>query len=235
MYSWLVSAVLLASSALATPQPDYRTPMPTTSRGRRAPAFIHANLSPQQCRKRLQSLAASFRGERRSVRGIATPLRVSRELSGVHWKVPPRSSSFGLLDCRLALSLQVASEALVPYGVTEVWIDNFYRKNARVAGKHKRSQHRYGLAADITGFRLANGQVLRIAEDFGAIDRDHATCGADAPDKLATTQAKQLRDIVCAIARSGAFHHILTPNYNAAHKSHLHLDIERGNQHYSTH
>jgi hypothetical protein len=36
-----------------------------------------------------------------------------------------------------------------------------------------------------------------------------------------------LRNIVCAAARAGLFHHVLTPNYDAAHRDHLHLDIKR--------
>jgi hypothetical protein len=32
---------------------------------------------------------------------------------------------------------------------------------------------------------------------------------------------------VCDIVRSGLFHHVLTPSYDAAHRDHLHLDIKR--------
>jgi hypothetical protein len=34
--------------------------------------------------------------------------------------------------------------------------------------------------------------------------------------------------VICDVARSGLFHHILTPNHDAAHKNHFHLDIARG-------
>ena len=33
---------------------------------------------------------------------------------------------------------------------------------------------------------------------------------------------------VCAVAREGIFHYLLTPNFNVAHRNHLHLDIKRG-------
>jgi hypothetical protein len=43
-----------------------------------------------------------------------------------------------------------------------------------------------------------------------------------------------LRNIVCAIARTGFFHHMLTPNYNQAHENHLHFDIKRDEKPAST-
>ena len=44
----------------------------------------------------------------------------------------------------------------------------------------------------------------------------------------ASPTAIALRDLVCDIARSALFHHILTPSYNDAHRDHVHLDIKRG-------
>jgi hypothetical protein len=36
-----------------------------------------------------------------------------------------------------------------------------------------------------------------------------------------------LRNFVCKMAAGGWFHHVLTPNHDRAHESHLHLDIKR--------
>ena len=43
----------------------------------------------------------------------------------------------------------------------------------------------------------------------------------------ACDEAVSLRNLFCDVARSGLFHHLLTPSYDLAHKNHLHLDIKR--------
>ena len=50
---------------------------------------------------------------------------------------------------------------------------------------------------------------------------DHAGPSAPSSETIA------LRNIVCALAAAGMFHRVLTPGYDAAHESHLHLDIAR--------
>lgn len=46
-------------------------------------------------------------------------------------------------------------------------------------------------------------------------------------------RAVRLRNLVCEWGRMGAFHHILTPNYDRAHQNHLHLDLQRDNEWFS--
>lgn len=42
-----------------------------------------------------------------------------------------------------------------------------------------------------------------------------------------------LRNLICDVARASLFHHILTPNYDAAHRNHFHLDIKRDAKEFS--
>jgi hypothetical protein len=108
-----------------------------------------------------------------------------------------------------------------------VHVDNLYRPRAHLPGKRKPSQHGYGLAADIFGFTLADGRKLVVERDFhGAIGSP--ACGPNAMLSDPTSEAIELRNIVCAIARAHLFHDILTPCYDAAHHSHVHADIKRG-------
>ena len=159
--------------------------------------------------------------------GIAIPVRITGPLHNVHFLTPPRKSVFGQLDCRLALVLDEFAQVLERQGVASVRIDNFYRPNARLAGTSTNSQHRYGLAIDLMSFQLESGVELSVENDFhGALKAP--PCGPESRLGEWDERAVALRNIVCEVAKSGLFHHILTPNFNAAHRNHLHLDIKRG-------
>ena len=79
---------------------------------------------------------------------------------------------------------------------------------------------------DVTSFDLADGRRLVVERDWhGEIGA--AACGPEAQPSEPSAETVLLRNLVCAIVRRGIFHHVLTPNYNAAHRDHLHLDIQR--------
>jgi len=72
-----------------------------------------------------------------------------------------------------------------------------------------RSRHATAEAFDVAGFVLADGRRIRVLGDWSAD----------------TSSAKFLRDV-----RDGAcrfFDGVLSPDYNAAHRDHLHLDRGR--------
>jgi len=186
------------------------------------------NASPAACRAELRrrKLAVSALGG--NVAGVATPVRLTGELRGVRFVTPGKKSVYGILDCRLAIVLDELAELLLAQGVVAVHVDNFYRPRAHLPGSRKKSQHAYGLAIDIYGVTLADGTTLVVERDFngtvGAVP-----CGPDAalgPDGDA--RALALRNVVCAIARSRLFNYLLTPNYDAAHRNHVHADVGRG-------
>jgi hypothetical protein len=204
----------------------FRLPLPAPVLPGTAPAMRHANLSPAQCRRELKKLALPFLRQR-GTKGVANALRVDDALNGIRFIAPGKASQFGILDCRLALALNGLSEILLEHEVVSVRVDNFYRRAARLPGSRKRSQHAYGLAMDVTQFTLADGRELSIEEHWGAPLGD-PVCGPDATlDAAVGSEGVALRNLVCAIARSGLFHHMLTPSYNLAHRDHLHLDIKR--------
>ena len=41
-------------------------------------------------------------------------------------------------------------------------------------------------------------------------------------------EARELRSIVCEASDLGVFTYVLTPNYNAAHADHFHMEIKPG-------
>jgi hypothetical protein len=101
----------------------------------------------------------------------------------------------------------VQPAALRRFGSRVVTFEHFGTYNCRpIAGSSSLSQHSYARAIDIAGFVLANGRRITVMRDWWGKN--------DA--------AAFLRDV-----RNGAcelFSTTLSPDYNAAHHDHLHLD-----------
>ena len=68
------------------------------------------------------------------------------------------------------------------------------------------SEHAFANAWDITGFELEDGRVISVLKDW----------------ESRTTKAKFLRDVKKSACR--VFRVVLSPDFNAAHKDHFHLD-----------
>lgn len=216
------------AAASAAPVASYRTALPGPDLDRNAPARRHANLAPWQCREQLRRLKLPAKPVGGPSLGIATPLRLAGEFHGVSFAAPGKKSPYGKLDCRLVLALNELARLLSERGVVRVRIDNLYRPRAHLPGKrHKKSQHAYGLAIDLTEFELEDGRVLEVERDWhGRIGG--VSCGPDSVLSQPNAASVTLRNLFCDIVASGIFHHHLTPNYDAAHRDHLHLDIQRG-------
>lgn len=206
---------------------SYQQPLPPPVVAKSSKASRLASLSASQCwaelgRRKLTGVTR-FKGAKA---GVAAPVRLTGPINGVRFLTPGARSPYGVLDCRLAVTLAELAQVLRRHDVIEVRVDNMYRPRARLPGRRKPSQHSYGLAIDMTRFKLADGSELIIERDFeGAIGEPVCGTGARAELSLAATR---LRDLICDVARSELFHHILTPNHDAAHRDHFHLDIARG-------
>ena len=245
-------AALSGGEALSS---SFQLPLPSAEERLRGLASKYGNLSPGECRRRLANSPFRSAFERLGPRnGIATPLRFVGALGEIQFRVPPPKSAFGNLDCRQALLWTEVLPILQAHGVVAVRIDNFYRNHARIR-KGKKSQHAYGLAADITSIvfdapetaeTARTGAALPSGSGTADIERDFLgkrgapVCGPEAHLFLQSTsdaeqigRATRLRNLICELARQGAFHHILTPNYDAAHRNHLHLDLQRDNKWFS--
>jgi hypothetical protein len=88
------------------------------------------------------------------------------------------------------------------------------------------TRHPAGLAIDVGLLHKKDGRWLSVARHFRGHIGDK-TCGegsrvADDPD------AKEMRALVCEPADLGIFTYTLTPNYNAAHVDHFHMEIKPG-------
>jgi hypothetical protein len=88
------------------------------------------------------------------------------------------------------------------------------------------TRHPAGLAIDVGILKKSDGSMLHVAAHFrGKIGA--RTCGDGAPEGE-TAPAKELREIVCEAREAGVFTYALTPNFDAAHADHFHLEIKPG-------
>jgi hypothetical protein len=241
--SALVALSVATGVALSseTERHPFHEPLPGVDDRAKGPASRFANLSPFECRKQLKltgdlGKAFALQGPKN---GIATPLRMVGTLGEITFQVPPPKTMFGLLDCRQALLWIQLLPLLKEHKIAKIRIDNFYRDGARINRRGKKSQHSYGLAADIVALTLEDGRELDVFSDFLG-RQGEPPCGPKAaiyarketgPEERA--EAVLLRNFVCELARTGAFHHILTPNHDKAHENHLHVDLKRDNKWFS--
>jgi hypothetical protein len=204
----------------------YSAPLPPPTIMPKSSATRLASLSPAQCRAELRKRGIKSKRAGKAAPGVASPLRLDAPLRGVRFVTPGRKSVYGILDCRLALTLDELGALLAQRGVVQVRVDNMYRPKAKLPGRRKPSQHSHGLAIDIYGFELASGKKLDVEADWQG-ELGTPPCGPESRLREPRDEAITLRNLFCEVARSGLFHHLLTPSYDLAHKNHLHLDIKR--------
>ncbi len=219
-------------TAVSEPEPEpehhaFQEPLPGSVAFAKTPAHHWANLSPAACRAELAKKKLPVKRAGRATPGVANPRRIAGPIGGVRFVAPGGKSPYGILDCRLLMTLSDMAEVLTKHDVASVRVDNFYRPKAHLPGKHTKSQHAYGLAMDVWSFTLKDGRELSVERDWHGGVGDKA-CGPQSAPADPTPETIALHDIVCDLTRAGVFHHLLTPGFNAAHKNHLHLDIKRG-------
>lgn len=108
----------------------------------------------------------------------------------------------------------VRPAALRHFGTAVTRIEHVGSFNCRrIAGSAAMSEHATADAIDIAGFRLADGRRIRVLGDWAGPSAKSAFL-------------RDIRDGAC-----GVFATVLSPDYNAAHADHLHLDhAARGGQ-----
>ncbi len=146
---------------------------------------------------------------------VATPVRVRDEVQGVTFRFMHENAR-QVVSCELAVRLADIAAIVKKYGVHTVYVLSAYRDNPYP------SFHTLGLALDISRFDTADGP-LHVKTDF-VIERNRETCDSKFPPPRAA-KAQKLLDIACDLAASHRFSSVLTPNYNAGHRDHFHIDI----------
>ncbi|MGA6096552.1 extensin family protein [Stutzerimonas marianensis] len=115
----------------------------------------------------------------------------------------PLAAAYALFERH---GLQPAAEQV--FGQPVVRIDHFGSFACRnIARSNRRSQHASANALDLAGFRLADGTRITVARDWAG-DGD---------------KSRFLRQVKAAAC--DAFRITLSPEYNAAHHDHFHVDM----------
>lgn len=160
--------------------------------------------------------------------GVASPVTLTTPIAGIQHRYldaeEPRASFF--MACELAAAMVRAAPLLTEREVVEAVDIGVY--NYRCIGDgtppdcpNGISQHAYALAIDFAGFRTADGSTYSVEDDW-VIDPDgEETCGA----ATESDQDAWLHQLICAQKAAGIWNIALTPNYNADHRNHFHVDL----------
>jgi len=195
------------------------------------PSRTYGNLEDVACIVALESREIPYERFGRHARGVQTPVRLMGPLHGIrfqHAEAPDwlHSAKKEILDCRLVLALDDLAGLLAPSGVTTVLHYGIYRDDLPLPAHGRPLHHTAGLAIDIAALLKEDGTRLEIQRDWHGRVGQHTCDGAAQPS--ANAQTGELHAILCEVAREKLFHQVLTPNHNAAHWNHFHLEVMRG-------
>ena len=160
--------------------------------------------------------------------GIADPITVTLPLNGVAYRysgnAAQRKTLYG--DCQLMKSLAQAAPIVRAHDVQEIIDIGIY--NYRCIDQTKTppnctmSQHAYAKAIDLAQLVTGDGTHYSVLTDW-VIDST-ATCMSDTSnDKDAF-----LHKVICELKAADVWNIVLTPNYNADHRNHFHVDLTNG-------
>lgn len=163
--------------------------------------------------------------------GVAQPVTVTTPINGVSYRyvsrTDPRETVF--MHCDLALALAQSAYHLRVRDVIEVADVGIYNYRCIGGGTppdcpNGVSQHAYARAIDIAGYTTGDGTYYSVNDDWLIDPAGDATCEADTePGK-----DRFLHEAICAQKDDGIWSIVLTPNYNAGHRDHFHIDRTPG-------
>jgi hypothetical protein len=161
--------------------------------------------------------------------GVADPVTVTLPLNGVAYRysgnAAQRKTLYG--DCSLMKSLAHAAPIVRAHGVSEIIDIGVYNyrciDQTKTPPNCEMSQHAYAKAIDLAQLVTSDGTHYSVNDDW-VIDLADDTCtAATANDKDAF-----LHRVICELKAAGTWNIVLTPNYNAAHRNHFHVDLTAG-------
>lgn len=201
-------------------------------------AYRYGQLSRTECEAELKKRHLPFR--RDSARGVLAPVRLSGPLHGVLFQgegtdKTRAQSPHEIVDCRLVLALADSVETLRKHDIVEVRHYSMYRLPEPSWPRGQQATRHLGAMAIDAGFFIKkNGSILDVDRHFhGAIGAK--TCGPGAAPRPATREALELRALLCELVSRRLFNVVLTPNYNAPHKNHFHLEVSAGKKWFLVH
>ena len=172
--------------------------------------FEAAAADPERCRAVLRAGGVRFTEEPARSDGFCRVANALRLRGGT----TPLSPAAPVMTCPEALAYAFWDRHVVQPAARDVLktpvvrVDHYGTYACRaVAGGETPSQHAYANALDVAGFQTAGGRRVSVAAYFNQADPRGGFL-------------HQVRDGAC-----GWFRVVLSPDYNAAHRDHLHLDF----------
>ncbi len=162
-----------------------------------------------------------------ATRGIADPVRVQPTIEGVRFRyVSNDSPTAMLMDCELAVRLHQLATLVAAYGIDEVIHIGIYNYRCIGGGDPDSgtctpSQHAYARAIDLHAFGVPDSDETYSTE----VDWVITSRGDACPIESFSEKDRVLKELACAMWADRMFQIVLTPNYNAAHRNHFHVDL----------
>lgn len=240
------SKLARAATEKAPSKPAARSPTPAPRRPRENPylevpdrafaestlAYRYANLSDEDALAELRRRSIAWLDATPPMPGVRTPVRLTGPLHGVTIRssLSPEArvtSVFEILDARLALALDDFTALLAKHDIVEAVHFTIYRPPVALSSDPARQfRHPGGLAIDVGALRKRDGRWLSVGRHWPS-GIGQKTCGQGAREHR-TREARELTGIVCEAMDQRIFHYVLTPNFDAAHADHVHLEIKPG-------
>jgi hypothetical protein len=196
----------------------------------RVPLRVMPPTAGESCLDKLDSLGVEYAAGP-SAQGVARPVTIRPPLNGLSFMNSSgavRQSVF--MDCELALSLWRTAELWKARGVTTIVDYGIY--NYRCIDQSVRppcagtsfSQHAFAMAIDIAVLITGDGTRYVVDDDWIIED---PPAGEDTCSVTPAAGAKNalLHEALCELHDLEVFKILLTPNYNAAHRNHFHVDL----------
>jgi hypothetical protein len=231
-----------APEAVPDAQQDASAPAPDASSAPDAPAKKDANGSAADvgtCFDQLNARAIGYK--KTSARGLVDAVTLTDPaINGV--KFAANTTTKPLADpiaCEFVLTLYDFAAILKKYGIVSVgslgsycyrcccaWSKTNYCRGLNDpepdCSENGYSNHSWGRAIDIRYIKFADGKSADINSNADWVQATNPTCGTALAAQ--SGMSKTLYSIVCDAAAAKIFTTSLTPNYNAGHRSHWHLD-----------
>lgn len=165
-----------------------------------------------------------------TARGVEDPVTAMMPINGIPFRSggAARTTMFG--DCTLIRSLAEAASSWRARKVVEVTDLGVYNYRCiNNAGTPPNctiglSEHSFGNAIDLAIFKDVDGTTYSVKDDWVIDPSPYKTC----MDPTVPGKDTFLHEMICALKARGIWNIVLTPNYNALHRDHFHVDLTAG-------
>lgn len=148
---------------------------------------------------------------------VDDPIYVHSPINGITYRYYSHSSSARMaMACELALALHRLGDVLAEHDIDTALHIGTYNCRA-IATTTRISQHGMARAIDLWGFERRDGHRYVLEQHW-----EHDTTSPR------SHEAQVLYDIGRQMHEQRIFNVVLTPNYNAAHDNHFHVDLTAG-------